>query len=73
MKTVTFAIEPFTKSLNRFKDTFKAVHAGRHIEPQKVVGFTCLEAARNFLTHERLAPPHHQEPSSGLDLLNWPS
>ena len=55
MKTVTFTIEPFTESLKRFKDSFKAVQAGRHIEPQEVVGFTSLEAARNFLTRERLA------------------
>ena len=44
MKTVTFTIEPFTESLNRFKETFKAVQAGRHVEPQEVVGFTSLEA-----------------------------
>jgi predicted transcriptional regulator len=55
MKTVTFTIEPFNESLNRFKDTFKAMQAGRRIEPQEVVGFTSLEAARNFLTRERLA------------------
>ena len=58
MKTVTFTIEPFTESLKRFKETFKAVHAGRHIEPQEVVGFTSLEAARNFLTRERLSLLH---------------
>ncbi len=58
MKTVTFTIEPFTESLNRFKVTFKAVQAGRHVEPQEVVGFTSLEAARNFLTRERLALLH---------------
>src|SRR5712692_4965936 len=55
MKTVTFTIEPFTESLNRFRDTFKAVQAGRRVEPQEIVGFTSLEAARNFLTRERLA------------------
>jgi len=54
MKTVTFTIEPFTESLKRFKKTFKAVQAGRQIEPQELVGFTSLEAARNFLTRERL-------------------
>ena len=58
MKTVTFTIEPFAKSLNRFKETFKAVQAGRHVKPQEVVGFTSLEAARNFLTRERLALLH---------------
>ena len=55
MKTVTFTIEPFTETLKRFKETFKAVQAGRHVEPQEVVGFTSLDAARNFLTRERLA------------------
>jgi predicted transcriptional regulator len=58
MRTATFTIEPFTDSLNRFKETFKAVQAGRHLEPQEVVGFTSLEAARNFLTRERLALLH---------------
>jgi len=54
MKTVTFTIEPFSESLKRFKQTFKAVQAGRQVEPQELVGFTSLEAARNFLTRERL-------------------
>jgi len=58
MKTATFTIEPFAESLKRFKETFKAVQAGRHIEPQEIVGFTSLEAARNFLTRERLALLH---------------
>jgi predicted transcriptional regulator len=58
MKTVTFRIEPFSESLNRFKETFKAAQAGRHIEPQEIVGFTSLEAARNFLTRERLSLLH---------------
>src|SRR5215470_8733022 len=57
MKTVSFTIEPFTESLNRFKEVFEAVQAGRHIEPQETV-FTSLEAARNFLTRERLALLH---------------
>ena len=54
MKTVTFTIEPFTESLKRFKETFKAVQAGRQVERQELVGFTSLEAARNFLTRARL-------------------
>jgi predicted transcriptional regulator len=58
MKTVTFTIEPFADRLNRFKETFKAVQAGRHVEPQEIVGFTSLEAARNFLTRERLGLLH---------------
>ena len=58
MKTVTFTIEPFTESLNRFRETFKALQAGRRIEPREIVGFTSLEAARNFLTRERLGLLH---------------
>jgi predicted transcriptional regulator len=58
MKTVTFTIEPFSDSLNRFKETFKAVQAGSGIEAQEIVGFTSLEAARNFLTRERLGLLH---------------
>ena len=54
MKIVTFTIEPFTEGLKRFKETFEAVHAGRPVEPRDIVGFTSLEAARNFLTRERL-------------------
>ncbi len=54
MKTVTFTIEPFSEGLGRFKDTFAAVQAGRRVEPRELVGFTSLEAARNFLTRERL-------------------
>ena len=37
MKTVTFTIEPFTETLNRFKETFKAVQAGRHEGVHEVV------------------------------------
>lgn len=55
MKTVTFTIEPFSDSLKRFKQTFEAVRAGHDVEPREIVGFTSLEAARNFLTRERLA------------------
>ncbi len=54
MKTVTFTIEPFAEGLKRFKETFQAVQAGRTVEPRELVGFTSLEAARNFLTRERL-------------------
>ena len=54
MKTVTFTIEPFSEGLKRFKQTFEAVQAGRPVRPRELVGFTSLEAARNFLTRERL-------------------
>jgi predicted transcriptional regulator len=71
MKTVTFTIEPFSESLKRFKETFKAVQAGRRVEPQEIVGFTSLEAARNFLTRERLALLHvikNRQPNSIYEL-----
>ena len=73
MKTATFTIEPFAESLKRFKETFKAVQAGRRVEPEppEIVGFTSLEAARNFLTRERLALLHtirNRHPSSIYEL-----
>ena len=55
MKTATFRIEPFAESLSRFKKTFEAVRARRDVAPSEIVGFTSLEAARKFLTRERLA------------------
>ncbi|MGH7813994.1 MAG: hypothetical protein ACREQI_08335 [Candidatus Binataceae bacterium] len=55
MKTVTFSIRSMNEVMNDFKETFKALQAGRHVDPREDVGFTSLEAARNFLTRERLA------------------
>lgn len=55
MKTATFTIEPFEQSLKRFSETYAAVGARRRVEPKDLVGFTSLEAARNFLTRERLS------------------
>lgn len=54
MKTVTFIVEPFTEGLKRFKETFEAARSGRRVAPKEIVAFTSLEAARNFLTRERL-------------------
>jgi predicted transcriptional regulator len=54
MKTVTFTVEPFTAGLERFKETFEAAGSGRRVAPKEIVAFTSLEAARNFLTRERL-------------------
>jgi predicted transcriptional regulator len=54
MKTVTFTVEPFTEGLQRFKETFEAARSGRRVAPRDIVSFTSLEAARNFLTRERL-------------------
>jgi hypothetical protein len=57
MKTVSFSIRPFSEVMGDFAKTFEAVQHGRRIpkEPREEVGFTSLEAARNFLTRERLA------------------
>jgi predicted transcriptional regulator len=57
MKTVTFSIRPLSEVADDFAKTFDAVRTGRRI-PKKSrdeVGFTSIEAARNFLTRERLA------------------
>ena len=57
MKTVSFSIMPFEEVMDDFAKTFEAVRNGRRIPkgPREEVGFTSIEAARNFLTRERLA------------------
>jgi predicted transcriptional regulator len=57
MKTVSFSIRPFSDVMDDFTKTFEAVRGGRRVPkgPREEVGFTSLEAARNFLTRERLA------------------
>jgi predicted transcriptional regulator len=57
MKTVTFSIRPLGEVADDFGKTFDAVRTGRRIpkESRDEVGFTSIEAARNFLTRERLA------------------
>ncbi len=57
MKTVSFSIRPFSDVMDDFAKTFEAVRSGRRIPkaPREEVGFTSIEAARNFLTRERLA------------------
>jgi predicted transcriptional regulator len=56
MKTVTFSIKPLTESAADFAESFDAVRKGRRTarQPREEVGFTSIEAARNFLTRERL-------------------
>ena len=56
MKTVTFSIKPLGEVADDFVKTYDAVRTGRRF-PKKSdeVGFTSIEAARNFLTRERLA------------------
>jgi predicted transcriptional regulator len=57
MKTVTFSIRSLSDVADDFTKTFDAIRTGRR-HPEKLrdeVGFTSIEAARNFLTRERLA------------------
>jgi len=55
-KTVTLSIKPLGEVVDDFAKTYDAVRTGRRL-PKKSdeVGFTSIEAARNFLTRERLA------------------
>jgi predicted transcriptional regulator len=56
MKTVSFSIRPIDDVMDDVVETFEAARTGRRIpkEPREEVGFTSIEAARNFLTRERL-------------------
>jgi predicted transcriptional regulator len=56
MKTVSFSVRPLSDVLDDFGETLEAVSKGRRIPkgPREEVGFTSLEAVRNFLTRERL-------------------
>ncbi len=57
MKTLTFSIRPLDDVVDDFERTFEAVQRGRRVPkgPREEAGFTSIEAARNFLTRERLA------------------
>jgi predicted transcriptional regulator len=56
MKTVSFSIRPIDDVMDDVVETFEAARTGRRIPkgPREEVGFTSIEAARNFLTRERL-------------------
>ncbi|MGH9401885.1 MAG: ArsR family transcriptional regulator [Terriglobia bacterium] len=54
-ETLTIEIRPLEKMLSGFSDTFKAVQGGRKVTPRRGAYFTSIEAARHFLTPERLA------------------
>ena len=60
MKTMTFSIKPLSEVVDDFSETFDAGRSGRRIpkKPRDEVGFTSIEAARNFMTRERLALMH---------------
>jgi predicted transcriptional regulator len=57
MKTVTFSIRPLSELADDFARTFNAARTSRLIrrKTRDEVGFTSIEAARNFLTRERLS------------------
>ena len=57
MKTVTFSIRPLSEVADDFADTFDAVRTRRRISKKSrdEVGFTSIEAVRNFMTRERLS------------------
>ncbi len=57
MKTVSFSIRPLSEVMEDFTKTFEAIRTRRRIPKgaREEVGFTSIEAARNFLTRERLA------------------
>ncbi|MGB8685468.1 MAG: hypothetical protein WCD12_21490 [Candidatus Binatus sp.] len=60
MTTVTFSIKPLNEVADDFARTFDAVRTGRRTakKAHDEVGFTSIEAARNFMTRERLALMH---------------
>ena len=54
-KTLTIQIKAADEALEGFRETFKAVEAGRRVTRREGVYFTSIEAARNLLTPNRLA------------------
>jgi predicted transcriptional regulator len=54
-KTLTIQIRPLSELFDDFRQAFEAAGHGKTFERREGVYFTSLEAARNFLTRERLA------------------
>jgi predicted transcriptional regulator len=54
-KTLTIQIKPLSDLFGDFRAAFKAAEHGGTIKRREGVYFTSIEAARNFLTRERLA------------------
>ena len=54
-KTLTIQIRSFDEALDGFRQTFRALQAGKRVARRRGVYFTSLEAARNLLTPRRLA------------------
>ncbi len=57
-KTLTIEIRPPADLAGDFREAFRAARQGRTFKRREGVYFTSLEAARNFLTKERLALLH---------------
>jgi|SRR5271165_4528161 len=57
MKTLTFSIRPLSEVTDNFVKTFDTVRTSRRSPEtsRDEVGFTSIEATRNFLTRKRLA------------------
>lgn len=54
-RTLTIQIKSADEALQGFRETLKAVQAGRRVTRREGVYFTSIEAARNLLTPNRLA------------------
>lgn len=54
-RTLTIQVKPEHEALEGFRDTFKALEAGRRVRRREGVYFSSLEAARALLTRNRLA------------------
>ena len=52
---LTIQIKSADEALEGFRETFKAIDAGRRVTRREGVYFTSIEAARNLLTPNRLA------------------
>jgi predicted transcriptional regulator len=57
-KTLTIEIRPVSELVGDFREAFKAAQRGRTFRRREGVYFTSLEAARNFLTRQRLGLLH---------------
>jgi predicted transcriptional regulator len=53
-KTLNVEIRPLSEMVDDFREAFDAAEQGRTFKRREGVYFTSLEAARNFLTRERL-------------------
>lgn len=54
-KTLTIEIRPLSELAEDFREAFEAAQQRKPIKRREGVYFTSIEAARNFLTRERLA------------------